>query len=121
MVKLLHVLPAHVLGQAGGRRLVPHEIVGRLASITGRELGRHEQIGCLRGPADQFLDRDLPKHVPGPVCFSHVPGDHPADGLADFRQRLPGDEVDHLVHLQALVGLAPAQDGKMNQRTSPGL
>ena len=120
-VKLLHVLAAHVLGQAGGRRLVPHELVGSLATIPGRKLGGHEQIRRLRHPVDQLPNRDLPEGVPGPLPFSHVAGDHPADGLADFRQRLPGDEVDNLVHFQALVGLAPTKNGKMDHRTPPGL
>ena len=59
-VKLLHVLAAHVLGQAGGRRLVLHKLVGGLASVPGRKFGGHEQIRRLGYSVDQIPDRNLP-------------------------------------------------------------
>ena len=42
-----------------------------------------------------------------------------AVGPADLGEHLAGGEVDDLVDLQALVRLAPAQDGNVDHRRGP--
>ena len=64
-VVLLHVEPAHVLGQAGGRRLHAGELVGRLRAVAQRQLGLGVEFAGLLHHLQQVGDGDLAQHVAG--------------------------------------------------------
>ena len=118
-VVLLHVELAHVLGQAGRGRLHARELVGRLRAVAERQLGLGVEFAGLLHHLQQVRDRDLAQHVAGPLGVAHVALDQPAVGPADLGQHLAGGEVDDLVGLEALVRLAPAQDGDVDHGESP--
>ena len=110
---LLHVEPAHVLGQAGGRRLHADELIGRLRSVAKREFGLDVQISRLLYAIDQLGNGYLTQNFPRPFGMAHVALDQPAVGPTDLGQRLACREVDDLVDFHALVRLAPAKDRNM--------
>ena len=62
----------------------------------------------------KLTDGDLAKHVAGALRFLHVPGQQTGVGLAHLRERFTGNKVDHLVEFEALVRLAPAEDGNLD-------
>ena len=78
---------------------------------------------AYRSPAffiicEQLLDGDLAQHVAGPLGVAHVALDQAAVGPADLGEHLAGGEVDDLVDLEALVRLAPAEDGDVDHECS---
>ena len=112
--ELGHVHAAHVLGKARGGRLLPDELLGSLSPLSQRQLGRREQAAGLLDPGQKLLGREFAQHLAGPLRTAHVPGHQAGIGLADLGHGLSGGEVDHLLDFQALVGLSPAQDRKVN-------
>ena len=111
---LAHVRPAHVLGQSGGGGLLAGEVRGRLLAVTHRERGVFVKCARLLHHLDQLANRHLPEHVASAVRLLHVLGQQAGVGLADLRERFAGDEVDDLVKLEALVRLAPAENGNLD-------
>ena len=107
---LLHVRPAHVLGQAGRGRLHVGELVGRLRAITQGERGVQVQLAGFLDSLDQLVAGDGAQGLAGLRRFAHVALQQAGIGLAHFSDRLAGHEVDDFVDFQRLVGLAPAQD-----------
>jgi hypothetical protein len=105
---LLHVEPAHVLGQAGGRRLHAREVVGRLRAVAQRQVGLGVQFARLLHDAEQVLDGDVAEHVTGPAREAHVALDEPAIGPADLGEHFTGVEMDDLVEVETVVRFAPA-------------
>jgi len=118
-VVLLHVELAHVLGQAGGGRLHPGELVGRLGPVAQRQLGLGVQLAGLLHHLEQVADGDLAENVAGPLGVAHVALDQGRVGPPDLSQHLAGGEVDDLVRLQALVRLAPTEHGDADHVTVP--
>ena len=100
-------------GKPGGRRLHAHELIGRLRAVAQRQLGLGVQVGRLLHHVEQVLDGDLAQHVAGPLGEAHVALDQAAVGPADLGQHFAGVEVDDLVEVQALVGLAPTGHGNV--------
>ena len=56
---LRHVRAAHVLGQAGRRRLRADELVGRLRAVAHRQRPVRVQLAGLADAGDEVVDRDL--------------------------------------------------------------
>ncbi len=104
---LLHVEPAHVLGEPGGGGLHVHKLLSRLRAVAERQLRLDVVVGCLLDALDQLRNRDFAEHVASPLCVAHVALDEAAVGPADFGQRFAGRKVDNLVDVQALVRFAP--------------
>src|SRR5262249_37306979 len=105
--------------QAGGRRLHAHELVGGLGAVAQGQFGVDVEVGGLLDPGEDLLDGQLSQGVAGPPGQAHVLGDQRGVGPADLGQHLPAVEVDDLVDLDALVGLAPAEDGDVQHGESP--
>ena len=72
------------------------------------------ELAGLLHACEQVVDRDLAQHVARGLRVAHVALDQAAVGPADLGQHLAGREVDDLVHFQALVRLAPAEDGNVD-------
>ena len=97
-VVLLHVEPAHVLGQPGGRRLHAHELVGRLRAVAQRQLG----LRCTGRPPSCTISSSswmgISRRTSRARCgMAHVALDQAAVGPADLGQDFAGGEVDDLV------------------------
>ena len=112
--QLLHVHAAHVLGEAGRGRLLPDELVGRLAAVAQGQLRGREQLGRLLHPREQIGDRHLAQRGAGARRLAQVARDDAGVGLAHLGHRLAGVEVHHLVDVEAPVGLAPPERGEVN-------
>ena len=105
---LLHVGLAHVLRQAGAGRLLAREIVRCLFAVSQRKRRVQVKIRRLFHHPDQFGYRNLRQHLPGARCQPHVTAQQTGVGLADFRQRLSGEEMLHVIGFETGVGLAPS-------------
>ena len=116
-VVLRHVELAHVLGQAGGRGLLAREVVGRLRAVAHRQRGVAVEVGGLLEHLGEFLDGDIAEHLAGARSLADVLGEQAGVGLAHLGESLAGVEVDDLVVVNALVGLAPAQDRNFNHNS----
>ena len=108
-VILLHIGPAHMLGQTRGCGLSPHKFIGRLSAIAQREFGVHVEFACLFDLLDEVIHRDSAERAPRPVGLSHVSLDQAAVRAAHFSDRFAGREMDYLIDVHAGVGLSPPQ------------
>ena len=117
--QLFHVHPAHVLREAGRRRLLPHEFLRRLTPVSERQLGRGEQFRSLLDHGQQFGCGHLAQHLPRPRRLAHISRHETRIGLAHFGNRLARVEVNDLVELETLVGAPPPQDRKMDHVAAP--
>ena len=108
---LLHVGLAHVLGQAGGGRLLAGELVGRLLAVADRQGAVKIQLAGFFDPLDQFFAVNFAQGLAGDAGLAHVALQQPAVGLADFGDRLAGHEVDDRVHFSESYGLPQRRIG----------
>ena len=104
-----HIGPAHVLREAGRRRLQLDEVRGRHGSVAQRQRGFHEELGRLLHLGQQLRRRHLPQHGPRPRRMTHVAFDQSAIRPGHLGQLLPGRKVDDGIHVEALIGLAETQ------------
>ena len=111
---LVHVRPAHVLGQAGGRRLVVDEVLRALRAAAERQIRVQVEVGGLDHHGDQFARRDLAQDVAGALGAAHVALDQAGVRLVQRGQLLAGLEVDDRRLLERLVGLAPTDGGDVD-------
>ena len=107
---LLHVRAAHALWKPRARRLRPRELLGRLRSVAHRERGVHVELAGGADARDQIVDRDLAQGLARALRLAHVAPDQAAVRAADARDRLSRREVHDVVHFEARVRLAPAED-----------
>ena len=107
--QLLHVHAAHVLGQTGGCRLLPDEVVGCLHAVAQRQFRRGEELGAPLDHRDEVRRRHLAQRRAGALRLAQVTRDDARVGLTHLRHRLAGVEVNNLVDLKAPVGLAPPE------------
>jgi hypothetical protein len=110
----LHVRAAHALRQPGAGRLRADERIRRLRPVADRERGVQIELAGGADPRDQVIDRDFAQDVARARRLAHVALDQPAVGAADTGDRLAVGEVHDLVDIEARVGLAPPQNGKVN-------
>ena len=113
-VVLVHVRPAHVLGQAGGRRLVVDEVLRGLAAVAEGQVRGQVEVGGLDHHGDQLAGLDLAQDVAGALGAAHVALDQAGVRLVQRRQLLAGFEVDDRRLLERLVGLAPTDGGDVD-------
>jgi hypothetical protein len=92
-------------------RLHADELVGRLGAVAQGQLGLGVQFAGLLDHLEQFADGHLAENVAGAPGVAHVALDEAAVGAADLGQRLTGGEMDDFIDIEALVGLALAEDG----------
>src|SRR5262249_41259157 len=102
----------------GGGRLHAHELLGRLGAVSQGQLGLGVEVGRLLHHLQQLARGDVAQDLAGPAGVAHVALDEAGVGPADLGAHLGADEVDDLVHVEALVGLAPAEDGDVDHQCS---
>ena len=107
---LLHVGPAHPLGQARARRLGARELLGRLRPIAHRQRRVHVELAGVADAGDEIVNRNLAQHLASARRLAHVAPDQPAVGTTDPGDRLAGREVNHVVHFHARVRLSPTKN-----------
>ena len=79
---LVHVLAAHVLGQAGCGRLLADEIIRRLRTVAERQFYGHEEFTGLLDHRDQVAAGNLAQDAASGFCLAHVAPHHAGQGLA---------------------------------------
>jgi hypothetical protein len=97
-----------MLGQPGGRRLLSNELLRVLWLIAEWELGIHEQLAGFLNHSQKVSGWDRPKCISSSLGFPHVTRDHASVRLAHLGDLFTAVEVDDLLDVEALVGLAPA-------------
>jgi hypothetical protein len=115
-VVLLHVRAAHMLGKAGGRRLVLHEVRGTLNAVSEGKLRLHIEVRGFLHHRQEVLGRDLAEHVPRALGLPHIAGDEARVREAHLGELLAGVEMHHAVLLEAGVRLSPSKRGNLNHQ-----
>src|SRR5262249_16484832 len=95
------------------------ELIGRLGAVAQGQLGLGVEFAGLFDLLHEVLDGDLAEDVAGALGVAHVLAEHGGHGAAPLGDGLAGVEVDDLVRLAALVGLAPAEDGDVDHERTP--
>ena len=108
-----------MFGQSGRGRLHADKLIGRLRAVAERQLRLRVQIGRFLNHLKQIGDGKAAQQFAGAVRMAHVALDESRIGAADLGQRFAAGEVDHLVHVQALVRLAPTKNGDVNHGWFP--